>query len=647
MTELLKNLPIHRKLLLLLLFPCLLLFWFASQSLVVQWQQYKNAVQVGKSIDEYRHLGQLVTTLQVERGSSGIFINTKGEKFSLEVRTARSQTDSRLAALNQVQLAALADLLTELKKVRSQIDQFTINSSESAAAYTALITSLIAQNEQMAQTLTDLTLTRQLFLLNDLIELIERAGRERAMLSMVFSLQKADVGLQNRIAQNHGAFLTYKARLLQNPSTQAIFTLADSPEFLALQQKPFQADQTAALKQDPAQWFSLSTKRMSYFIDYQNQLMQQIDEIAADQQSSARIQLIKAAVLLIFSLIVVVWLSAAIHRNIAAAMNQIGFVMQKLIQRDLTVRSRYQGDDEFGQIAKGMDQLATELQQVMREIYFATQQVATAAEQASAVTRETSAGVAQQQQDTEMAATAMHEMNATVHDVARSTAAAAEQANEVQQKAGQGQQQLNQTIDLIHQLREQVQLTSQQILTLNEHSQTINQVLDVIRGIAEQTNLLALNAAIEAARAGEQGRGFAVVADEVRHLAQRTQQSTGDIQKMIETLQQGAAEANAAMQQSLQQADRSAAVIQTTGTLLANVVQGVVLINDKTVQIASAAEEQSTVAEQINENITRISDISHHTSAGAEETAVTAAELARLAEQLQAMINRFRLTEET
>ncbi len=290
-----------------------------------------------------------------------------------------------------------------------------------------------------------------------------------------------------------------------------------------------------------------------------------------------------------------------------------------------------------------MNQLAEELQQVMREIYFATQQVATAAEQASAVTRETSAGVAQQQQDTEMAATAMHEMSATVHDVALSTAAAAEQAQAVQQKAGQGQQQLNLTITLIQQLRAQVQHTSQEILALNEHSQTINQVLDVIRGIAEQTNLLALNAAIEAARAGEQGRGFAVVADEVRHLAQRTQQSTVDIQKMIETLQQGAAAANQAMQQSLQQADRGAAVIQTTGELLADVVHGVAAINDKTVQIASAAEEQSTVAEQINENITRISDISQHTSSGAEETAVTAAELAKLAEQLQAMINRFRL----
>ncbi len=643
MKHLLQNLPMHRKLLLLLFFPSILLLWFATQSLLAQWQQYQNAVQVRAAISDHLLLGQLVNALQVERGSSGIFISSKGARFGAEVKKARNGSDERLAALTGLQRAELNDLMQALPGLRVQIDSFNLDATAAAAAYTKHISQLLQRNDAVVQTLTDLTLARQLATLNDWIELIERAGRERAMVSLAFSQDQAEPALISRIAQNQGAFLVFSSRLQQSADDKALLQQADSAEYLALQPLVLQSASGQKFGQDAANWFSVASKRMAMLISHQQQLMQQIGDAAASQQAAARGSLLQAAVLLLLAVLVVAGFSLAIHRNIQQAMRQIRRLMQQLTGRDLTARSQYQGQDEFGQIAAGMNQLAEELQQVMREIYFATQQVATAAEQASAVTRETSAGVAQQQQDTEMAATAMHEMSATVHDVALSTAAAAEQAQEVQQKAGQGQQQLSQTITLIQQLRGQVQHTSQEILALNEHSQTITQVLDVIRGIADQTNLLALNAAIEAARAGEQGRGFAVVADEVRHLAQRTQQSTVDIQKMIETLQQGAAAANQAMQQSLQQADRGAAVIQTTGELLADVVHGVAAINDKTVQIASAAEEQSTVAEQINENITRISDISQHTSSGAEETAVTAAELAKLAEQLQAMINRFRL----
>jgi methyl-accepting chemotaxis protein len=643
MKHLLQNLPMHRKLLLLLFFPSILLLWFATQSLLAQWQQYQNAVQVRAAISDHLLLGQLVNALQVERGSSGIFISSKGARFGAEVKKARNGSDERLAALTGAQRAVLNDLMQALPVLRVQIDSFKLDATAAATAYTKHISQLLQRNDAVVQTLTDLTLARQLATLNDWIELIERAGRERAMVSLAFSQDQAEPALISRIAQNQGAFLVFSSRLQQSVDDKALLQQADSAEYLALQPLVVQSASGQKFGQDAANWFSVASKRMAMLISHQQQLMQQIGDAAASQQAAARGSLLQAAVLLLLAVLVVAGFSLAIHRNIQQAMRQIRRLMQQLTGRDLTARSQYQGQDEFGQIAAGMNQLAEELQQVMREIYFATQQVATAAEQASAVTRETSAGVAQQQQDTEMAATAMHEMSATVHDVALSTAAAAEQAQEVQQKAGQGQQQLSQTITLIQQLRGQVQHTSQEILALNEHSQTITQVLDVIRGIADQTNLLALNAAIEAARAGEQGRGFAVVADEVRHLAQRTQQSTVDIQKMIETLQQGAAAANQAMQQSLQQADRGAAVIQTTGELLADVVHGVAAINDKTVQIASAAEEQSTVAEQINENITRISDISQHTSSGAEETAVTAAELAKLAEQLQAMINRFRL----
>ena len=215
--------------------------------------------------------------------------------------------------------------------------------------------------------------------------------------------------------------------------------------------------------------------------------------------------------------------------------------------------------------------------------------------------------------------------------------------SEVSTVAGTDQSRLEQTIALIQRLSGQVDSTAKVIDQVKQDSDAITSVLDVIRGIAEQTNLLALNAAIEAARAGEQGRGFAVVADEVRTLAQRTAQSTGDIQRMIEGLQQGATQATDAMRISLSQAQEGRDKVAETGDILAQVLQGINGINDKNTQIASAAEQQAAVADEINKKILNISDVAVQTSAGAEQTASTSRELARLAEQLQQLVGRFTL----
>ncbi|ALQ02886.1 Methyl-accepting chemotaxis protein I (serine chemoreceptor protein) [Pseudomonas brassicacearum] len=337
-------------------------------------------------------------------------------------------------------------------------------------------------------------------------------------------------------------------------------------------------------------------------------------------------------------------LSYCIIRNIRAAVGEVNNVLIALSERELTSPATYEGRDEFGTIANNLNRTATELSQIIQEIGTATAQVATAAEESSAVTFQTSQSLERQRQGTELVVTAINEMSATVRDVAQSTGDAAALSQQVSQSTEKGRKEIEATVRVIQDLSEQADQTAAIVVELKNESDSISTVLDVIRGIAEQTNLLTLNAAIEAARAGDHGRGFAVVATEVRTLAQRTQESTGNIQDMITKLQAGSDRATSSKQETLSKTRTGASNIERAGELLAEIAVGVSSISDRNMQIATAAEEQSAVAEDINRNVMEINDVAIQVSAGADQTAATSPELARLAEHQQVMVSRFKMT---
>jgi methyl-accepting chemotaxis protein len=336
-------------------------------------------------------------------------------------------------------------------------------------------------------------------------------------------------------------------------------------------------------------------------------------------------------------------LALATIRGIARAVGEIDQATTRFADGELATRISYQGKDELGHIAAGFNRMAESFSQTIHQLASATAQLASAAEETSTITKETSDGIGRQQSETDQVATAMNEMNATVHEVARSANQAAQAAHAAEDEAQKGKRVVAQTLEVIDGLAREVEQAAEVIRTLENESESIGTVLDVIRGIAEQTNLLALNAAIEAARAGEQGRGFAVVADEVRTLASRTQQSTQEIQAMIERLQHGTSDAVKAMEKSRTQAQAGVEQAATTGTSLDAIVGAVKTINDMNTQIASASEEQSAVAEEINRNISNISDVGQQTAEGASQTASASQQLAQLAEELQVLVSRFRM----
>ncbi|MCI8213020.1 chemotaxis protein [Pseudomonas sp. S25] len=299
--------------------------------------------------------------------------------------------------------------------------------------------------------------------------------------------------------------------------------------------------------------------------------------------------------------------------------------------------------DELGQLQTSMQRMTVGLRDLIGGISDGVVQIASAAEQLSAVTEQTSAGVNSQKVETDQVATAMNEMTATVQEVARNAEEASEAAINASRQAKQGDDVVTQAMQQIGRLAEEVSQSTVAMNDLQTESDKIGSVLDVIKSVAQQTNLLALNAAIEAARAGEAGRGFAVVADEVRSLAQRTQTSTEEIEGLITGLHSGTQRVATILENSRTLTDSSVELTQQAATSLVSITRSVSSIESMNQQIAAAAEQQSAVADEINRSVLNVRDISEQTSAASEETAASSVELARLGVHLQSMVGKFKL----
>jgi len=310
---------------------------------------------------------------------------------------------------------------------------------------------------------------------------------------------------------------------------------------------------------------------------------------------------------------------------------------------DLTKRVDVKGTDEIGQMSSSFNHLLDVFHESIIQVANATGLVATAAEEMTANTIETRDGVSRQFDEVDQVATAINEMSATVLEVARNAEQAAKSAEQANEHAVIGNNVVQENIKAINRLSTEIQTATDVIQRLNNESKNIGSVLDVIKGIAEQTNLLALNAAIEAARAGEQGRGFAVVADEVRTLAGRTQQATVEIESMITALQLGTKDAVKVMEQSQEMTEASVLQASLAGNSLETITSSINSITEMNTMIASAAEQQSAVTEEINKNIVAISQLAEQSTAASHKTSNSSEQLTELAQDLQVLISKFKI----
>ncbi len=342
-------------------------------------------------------------------------------------------------------------------------------------------------------------------------------------------------------------------------------------------------------------------------------------------------------------IVLMIALAILLTRSIVRPLSEAVAVAERVASGELNQVIKVTGSDEPALLLHALSRMKDSLRETIAGIAAASDQLASASEELFTVTEDTSRGLHQQSAEIDQAATAVNQMTAAVEEVASNAVNTADASKGADQTTREGQQRVNDALQSIGQLVGDVTTTSQEIEQLATSANEISRVLDVIGSIAGQTNLLALNAAIEAARAGEAGRGFAVVADEVRALAHRTQQSTAEIEGMITGIQSGTESAVGAMHASKGRASGTLEIAQSAGQALNTIAEAISSINQRNLVIASASEEQAQVAREVDRNLVNIRDLAMQTSAGANQTSAAAQELSRLAVDLNAMVAKFKV----
>ena len=377
---------------------------------------------------------------------------------------------------------------------------------------------------------------------------------------------------------------------------------------------------------------------LTRLLDLNNKMALATNQEAEDQYNLAFNLVVGLLVIATALTMLFAWL---LTRSITLPISQALEAAEEVAEGNLTRPIKVDGNDEAGRLLAAMAKMQDKLRDTLQRIAGSATQLASAAEELNAVTDESARGLTQQNNEIEQAATAVNEMTSAVEEVARNAVSTSEASRNATTSAGDGRDLVQETVSAIERMSGDVQATATLIGDLANESRDIGKVLDVIRGLADQTNLLALNAAIEAARAGEAGRGFAVVADEVRALAHRTQQSTSEIERMIGSIQAGTEHAVDSMRNSTERAESTLNIAKGAGMSLDTINTAIVEINERNLVIASASEEQAQVSREVDRNLVNIRDLATQSAAGANQTSAASHELSRLAVDLNGMVAKF------
>jgi methyl-accepting chemotaxis protein len=658
------NLKVFQKLVLVVSPPLIALLLFGS---LYAFDKYQSKI----SLEQTSLLSQLAVSnsnlvheLQKERGMSTGFINSKGNAFVDALPVQRRLTDNQLQSFTQtvdsIDLPKNMNFLVSqskqalqlLHQTRQRVDALTLSVADAVSYYSDVNAGLLAVVDDIAQGGDNRELALKISAFGSFLQLKERAGIERAVMNGTFG----HAGFKDGIFIRFVSLVAEQNTYLERFNALASFELTQQADRLFNQTQAMQDVQKLrdiALSENPqaieAQsaevWFKAATARIDLLSSFDDMLAADLVSFANEEQALAASHMWTTLLILLATLTIVSFLSLTVsnylHLSLKTIYTQITHSGHHF---DLSTRIEHSTKDEFGQLATAFNHMMDDFEKVIRIVRQNSSQLVQAVEQMNGFTSKLQHDVSKGSSETDQVASAMTQMSATVAQIAANAVQASEASGAASEEAKIGSQEVEKTGVAIKKLAKDIGEAAKAIQDLDTDVHGIVAILDVISGISDQTNLLALNAAIEAARAGEQGRGFAVVADEVRTLAQRTQTSTKDIKNMTERLKSGAAIAVQAMKRGQQQANESVQEVERAGIELQQIVSHVHVIDSMNEQIATATHEQSMVAEDVHRNALNISEIYRQTQVVATSIGELNDSLLNDASDMSTQVKKFTLS---
>lgn len=660
----LKDLKIRTKLAIMVITPVIGLLMFSVWNVRDHYVLLQGLVQTESLARLGVKVGSLSHEIQKERGYSSGYINAKGEKFRDDLAMQREKVDGEIKQVKQylaVNTQALEAVkgsldaanvsLDRLSALRSGIDTLRVSGPESFAFYTDLIGSYLDVVAAVATTSGNRKVMREATAYYAFVKTKEENGKERATLNAVLAADRFDQELFQRYLGILSAQRAYSEIFKKFASPLALSAFdekAKSPAFQKvedLRRTVLEKGMTGAIGIAPETWFPVITDKINAMKEVEDALTKEImvtaGDLAHDAKRTLAISFIFTCVLIILTAVLGFVIMIGITKPLARILHMLEDIADG--EGDLTRRLHVDRKDELGEVSFWFNRFVDNVHGIVSQLAGNALQVSASCHELNSTAEQIATAAEEVACQAGTVATASEEMSATSNDISSNCAQAAASSNRASDTANGGAEVVQQTLLEMQNIAERVRDSAHTVQSLGARSDQIGAIVGTIEDIADQTNLLALNAAIEAARAGEQGRGFAVVADEVRALAERTTRATKEIGTMIKAIQSETGGAVASMEFGVQEVERGMESSRRSGDALQNILSAINEVTMQIHQIATAAEEQTAVTGEISSNIHQINGVVSETATGAHETARAAGHLSALASDLNQIVGRFKL----